>query len=660
MSSESDMDFFNLNPQGCLLTDMAGTIRQANPAACLLFGLPQNKLVDIPLVHLIDEADQNVFHCQLTRLRTEKRIEDWEVRLISTQSRPTYAKVVVTTVGNPPGQPEELLWFLCDITAHKETAAKISQHNQQLLTLQFVNAAIASNVDLQNMLDSVSRAMAKVLGVPACAISEWDTETNTVPLLLEYGPDDWWDDDLLEEVYEVADFPATKYVLMERQARQMTINQPNIDPDELRYMQEIKIKTLLMLPMEFQNRVVGLVELMDDRIERTFTNAEIVFVRLLANQAAGTIEYARLYNQIQQELGERILAEEELRQSEARNKALLDAIPDLVIQITRDGRCLNYKGSDSWDLNTVFGVEIGKNVTDLLPPDIADLMLTNINKTLQTGQMQIFEYQLKLPYGSQDYETRMVVNGPDEVIGIIQNITDRKRAEQKAIHEERLAALGQLVATLAHEMNNPLQAVQSHLDLVLNYALDPEKSRLHLNIIRSQIERLHAIMRPVLNLSRPRPTPPQPVVVAQLIEQVLILVDKNLEMNQLQVRTDFQETPLVLVVAEQLTQVFLNLILNAIEAAQPHSQLQIAIFSKDDAVMITFTNHGPSIPSEHMPHIFEPFYTTKSEGSGLGLWVSRNLIQQHGGILTAANLTDDEGVVFSVQLPSASIKELTF
>lgn len=654
------MDFFNLNPQGCLLTDMAGVIRQANPAAGDLFGLPPHKLVDLRLVYLIDEADRTVFDSQLKRLKTEARIKDWEVRLISTQSRPMYAKVVVTTAGHPPDQAEELLWFFCDITAHKETAAKISRHNQQLLTLQFVNAAIASNVDLQNLLDSVSRAMAKVLGVPACAISEWDTETNTVPLLLEYGPNDWWDDDLLEEVYGVADFPATKQVLTERCARQMTVNQPDIDPDERRYMQEIKIKTLLMLPMEFQNRVVGLVELMDDRIERTFTEAEIVFVRLLANQAAGTIEYARLYNQIQQELAERILAEEELRYSEARNQALLDAIPDLVIQITRDGRYLNGKGSDSWDLKAVFGVEIGKNITDLLPPDIADLMLSHINQTLQTGQMQIFEFQLKLPYGVQDYESRMVVNGADEVIGIIRNITDRKRAEQKVIHEERLAALGQLVATLAHEMNNPLQAVQSHLDLVLNYTLDPQKSRLHLNIIRNQFDRLQAIMRPVLNLSRPTPTPPQPVVVAQLIDQVLILVDKNLEMNQLQVWTDFHETPPVLVVAEQLTQVFLNLILNAIEAAPPHSQLQIAIFSKDDAVMITFTNHGPPILSEHMPHIFEPFYTTKPEGSGLGLWVSRNLIQQHGGILTATNLTDDEGVVFSVQLPAAAVEELSF
>lgn len=658
MSSTSDIDLFKFIPQVCLITDMTGIIQQANPAAIDLFGLPQAKLSGIPLASLIDEADQTVFQTQLKRLKIEERINDWEVRLISTRGRLTYVQIVVTTIGNLDDRPPKLLWFMCDITAHKETAAKISQHNQQLLTLQFVSTAIASNVDLQYMLDSVSRAMAKVLGVPACAISEWDTRMDTVPLLLEYGPDDWWDDDLLEEVYKLGAFPVTRQVLVERCARQMTLNQPDIDPAELAYMREIKIKTLLMLPMEFQNRVVGLVELMDDQVERRFTDTEIAFVRLLANQAAGTIEYARLYDQIQQQLAERIQAEEELRQSEARNKALLDAIPDLVFQITRDGYYLNCKGSDSIDLNAVFGVEVSKKITELLPPGIADLMLSYIDKTLQTGQMQIFEYQLKLPYGIQDYETRMVVNGADDVIVIIQNITERKRAEQKAIHEERLAALGQLVAALAHEMNNPLQAVQSHLDLVLNYALDLQSSRLHLNIIRNQIDRLHAIIRPVLNLSRPKPTPRQPISVVELVKQVLILVNKNLELKQLQVSTDFENVAPVLAVAEQLTQVFLNLTLNAIEATPPNSRLQIAIFTENKAVMINFTNYGSPISLELMPHIFEPFYTTKSEGSGLGLWVSRNLIQQHEGILSVANLANDEGVVFSVQLPIISPEDL--
>lgn len=652
-----NIDFFNFIPHACLLTDLNGIIQEANPAAVVLFGLPSDKLIGMPLANLIDQADQKVFHRQLKRLRTDVQIKDWEVRLISAQGKLTYAEVAVAGSRNPAGQPEDLLWFIHDITAHQETAAKISQHDQQLLTLQFVGAAIASNVDLQNMLDSVTRAMANVLGVPACAISEWNQKTDTLSLLLEYGPDDWWDSEPLTEVYRLVDFPSTRQVLVERRAQQITINRPDIDPAELDYMREIKVKTLFMLPMEFRNRVVGLVELMDDRLERTFTDTEVVFVQLLANQAAGAIEHARLYDQAQQELAERILAEEELRQSEARNKALFDAIPDLVFQITRDGRYLDSKGSDSLDLTVVFGVDIGQNVTDLLPPEIADLILSYIDKTLQTGQMQIFEYQLELPYGVQDYETRLVVSGPDDVLGIVRNITDRKHAERKAIHEERLSALGQLTATLAHEMNNPLQAVQSHLDLVLNYPLDPEKSKLHLNIVRKQIERLHGIIRPVLNLSRPKPTPRQPVSVVDLIEQVLILIDKNLESNQLQVSTDFEEVAPVLAVAEQLTQVFLNLILNASEAAYPNSRLEIAVFTDNEAVMITFTNYGPSISSELMPHIFEPFFTTKPEGSGLGLWVSRNLIHQHGGTLSVANLTDDEGVVFSVQLPSACIEE---
>jgi two-component system NtrC family sensor kinase len=139
--------------------------------------------------------------------------------------------------------------------------------------------------------------------------------------------------------------------------------------------------------------------------------------------------------------------------------------------------------------------------------------------------------------------------------------------------------------------------------------------------------------------------------VIESIQQVLTLVDKQLRQNNVQVTTNFQPVPHVLAAPCQLNQIFLNLVLNAIEAAPDQGHLHLAIYPEQDYVVTTFINYGLTIVSEVLPHIFEPFFTTKPEGSGLGLWLCHTLVQQHQGALTVENLEDGKGVVSAVKLP---------
>ena len=143
--------------------------------------------------------------------------------------------------------------------------------------------------------------------------------------------------------------------------------------------------------------------------------------------------------------------------------------------------------------------------------------------------------------------------------------------------------------------------------------------------------------------------------MAELLEEVLILAGKQLQQQSIQIVTDWRDVPRVLAAPGQLTQVFLNLVINAIEVVPANGQLHIAVYPEGDEVAISFTNSGPIIPPEILPHIFEPFFTTRSEGSGLGLWISHSLVQQHGGSLIAENLGSDQGVIFTINLPAAPI-----
>jgi two-component system NtrC family sensor kinase len=139
-----------------------------------------------------------------------------------------------------------------------------------------------------------------------------------------------------------------------------------------------------------------------------------------------------------------------------------------------------------------------------------------------------------------------------------------------------------------------------------------------------------------------------------LIKEVLTLTGKQLQQSQIRVELDFQDVPPVLIAPDPLVQVFLNLVINAIESTTSNEgdkSLHIKLGTDDDQIYISFTSNGPSIPAEDLPHIFEPFYSTKLEGSGLGLWISHNLVEQYDGRLMARNLPDEEGVVFTVSFP---------
>lgn len=232
-----------------------------------------------------------------------------------------------------------------------------------------------------------------------------------------------------------------------------------------------------------------------------------------------------------------------------------------------------------------------------------------------------------------------------------------QQSQAQLIRAEKMGALGRLAATLAHEINNPLQAIQSHLELVMDFPLDSKERLELLKTARQEIDRLSSITGNVLNFARPALAPRRMVHVNDLVQQTLALAGKQLQHSRIRVTTDLPAMLSVFVAPEQMVQVFLNLTINAIEALPHGGQIHIAAYAESDHVIIKFINDGPAIGPDDLPHIFEPFYTTKPEGTGLGLSVSHSLVQQHGGSLTAANLTAEHGVIFTVRLPSAQLSE---
>jgi two-component system NtrC family sensor kinase len=197
-----------------------------------------------------------------------------------------------------------------------------------------------------------------------------------------------------------------------------------------------------------------------------------------------------------------------------------------------------------------------------------------------------------------------------------------------------MAAAGRLSASIAHEVNNPLQAVQNCLHLASREDLPAEKRKEYLDLARTELERLILTVRRMLDFYRPGTASLEKVDLTEMLQYILNLMSKQLSEANVKVAVDFLDTiPPIMAVGSQIQQVFINMILNAADAMPDGGELNIIARTFEEGVEILFQDYGMGVPPEKQSNIFEPFFSTKDGGTGLGLTVSYNIITAHGGIL---------------------------
>jgi two-component system NtrC family sensor kinase len=243
------------------------------------------------------------------------------------------------------------------------------------------------------------------------------------------------------------------------------------------------------------------------------------------------------------------------------------------------------------------------------------------------------------------------------VVSILHDLTEireleRRRVEQQLFESEKLAAIGRLAASIAHEVNNPLEAIKNALYLMQTGA-EGEKNARFLEIARKETERVSHIIRQMLGFAR-RSGEVDWVDVNQLLEETLVLLEKKLRQSRIRVvRTLDPALPNVRARADQLRQVFLNLLLNAQQAIKSDGEIHISTGPMEQAlqpsILIEISDSGVGIAEDDIPRIFEPFFTTGKKGTGLGLWVTHDIVRQHGGRIDVIS-EKTRGTTFSIIL----------
>ncbi len=249
--------------------------------------------------------------------------------------------------------------------------------------------------------------------------------------------------------------------------------------------------------------------------------------------------------------------------------------------------------------------------------------------------------------------TSVLRNPAKEVTGAIAVFEDRtayKEMEARLEQAKRLAVIGELAAGIAHEVRNPLTSIKAFTQLIEEELPPGHDSREYTSIIVEEVERLNRFADELLLFSRPQEEGNQPVCVETVLEQTVKLMEPAAAKRGVRLaRLAAEGMPLVSASDKLLKQVFLNLLLNAVQASHPGGSVRIAATADSQEVAVAVTNDGPPIREAHLAAIFEPFFTTKKTGTGLGLSISQRIVNAYGGTITAANV--EGGVCFTVKLP---------
>ena len=230
---------------------------------------------------------------------------------------------------------------------------------------------------------------------------------------------------------------------------------------------------------------------------------------------------------------------------------------------------------------------------------------------------------------------------------LLVDLTDVKRAEAALIRSERLATLGRLAAGIVHEVRNPLTAIQGMLQLIPT-AKDPQQN---LQLMQDEVTRMNLLLSELLALGAPSDLVFLPRDVKEKIEDVLRLLRTEIMRKRVSVKKCFEDVPDVECEPNQLKQVLMNVLQNAIEALDPGGEVFVRLEREDDErVHISVSDTGAGIPSDILAQVGEPFLTTKEMGTGLGLMVSKKIVENHSGILDIASV-EGCGTTVTIILP---------
>ena len=357
-------------------------------------------------------------------------------------------------------------------------------------------------------------------------------------------------------------------------------------------------------------------------------------------------------------------------QFEVSAAVLVNAIPDMLFRINRDGVYLDFKGAID-DLHFQNQEIIGKNNRDITPPHFADLVQEYIDLSLSSKKLQEFDYELQVPgKGLRAYNARMVAVNEDEVVAIVRDITETKKAEKRLIDSEaRLrkinAAKDKFFSVIAHDLRSPFNAIMGFSDLISEQVKNKDYDGLDemIDYIKSSTQQAFDLLSNLLVWSRTQLGQIQAVPVltdlSELVKETNHFHRDMADAKRIKFTTKFDKNTSVCCDREMTGSILRNLIVNAIKFSHPGSIVSIAVVSDDDFVTVSVSDKGVGISKENAAKLFcidanvSTQGTNDENGTGLGLILCKDFVDRQNGRIWFES-EEGRGSTFYFSLPAAT------
>jgi PAS domain S-box-containing protein len=573
----------------------------------------------------------------------------------------TYWDWALVPVKDEGGVVQGLVLSATDVTEQKEAQRALALYADRLHVLHEADQVILSAGSVDEIVAAVLPLTRELVPCRRASVLAFDPEAGEAVVLgVQAGGETRWGKGArlpLDEKWPPEELAAGEMSLVE------DLSAAESTP-LLKDLRAEGVQSFVSVPLLIQGELLGTLNLgLEEPGGISPEGCEIL--RQMADQLAIGLRQARLHQEIQhyterleESVARRTAA---LRVSEARFRAIFERAGLGIALLDRQGRITT--GNPA--LRAILGYpgeELrGKKLAGFTHPDDDPSTEEALHEALMAGERET--YRLEKRYVCNDDEViwanltvslvRSAQSEPRFAVALVEDITERKRAQKALAQSEKLALAGRLAASLAHEINNPLQSVIGCLGLA-EETLPQGEENLYLQIAREELHRTRQIVDQLRDLARPAQPPDKvPADVHELLARVLILGEKQYPDREIEVVwQEDRDLPPVPMAADQIQQVFLNLVLNAFDAMPEGGRLTLNVAPTSDpaGVCIRFRDTGVGIAPDLLPHVFDPFYSTKTEGLGLGLFVSQNIVSEHEGWIEVESELG-EGSTFTVWLP---------
>ncbi len=658
-------------------SDLNGIITSWNQGASKIYGFTKEEALGkfLPFVpdFLIDpewEHNKRIREGEvIKRIETFRKRKDGTIITVS---------LTLSPIKNTAGKIIGISGISRDISEIKEVENELIRRNQELSRLFFISSAMRGTLELEKLLRMVLTAvtMGDGLGFNRAILFLVDEKRNLLKGAMGVGPTSHaeaghiWESLSIEKktlsdiMQEIESGPSAKNSYFDKLSSSLEIplsektiltmtfkekssfNVKNVSEEPFSdhiLIEKLGTHAYATVPLISRDKVIGVLWVDNYFNRKPILEEDIRFLNAFSNHVAAAIENARLFEQVR-------LTEQELEN-------IFESISDMVYFVNSDYVIKNINKAVSLRLGKPAEEIIGKKCYEIFHGITEPWANCPHQKTIETKKAFVNEVENEYLGGTFIISSSPIFDMSGQFMGsvnIVRDVTEMKNLREKLIKTQRMAALGEVAARVAHEIRNPLISLGGFARR-LRKNLDGNLKE-YADIIAKEVLRLEGILNEILSFVKEVRISKETVNSQKLMEDTLSLIQSEIDEKNINLVRQYEQSAEVFVDPNRFKEALMNILKNAVQAVTTNGSIFVKTYTRNGLCVFEITDTGKGISEENMQFIFDPFFTTKEGGTGLGLAITNRIVEEHSGSIDVES-KPEKGSTFKVLIPLADFSE---